>query len=85
MIVMVALAEGDDGHEPRVAGAAFGRIGALAEVVAERIDAKGAVLKDDDARHSGNEEGAEGRNPATPGKAKDRRKHEGHHVPIQWI
>ena len=77
MIVMVALAEGDDRHEPRVAGAAFGRIGTIAEVVAQRIDAKGTVLKDDDARHPRNEKCAESRNPATPDKAKDRRKHEG--------
>src|ERR1700730_756030 len=37
MIVMVDFAEGDDRHQPRVAGAAFGGIRALAQVVAERI------------------------------------------------
>ena len=76
MIVVVPLAEGHDRHQPRVTGAAFGRVGALAEVVAHRIDAKGTVLKDDDARYPRNEECAESRNPATPGKAKDRREHE---------
>ena len=77
MIVVVPLAEGHDRHQPRVTGAAFGGVGALADVVAQRIDAKGTVLKDDDPRHPRNKKCAESRNPATPGKAKDRRKHKG--------
>jgi len=44
--------------------------------VAERIDAKGAVLKNDDACHPRNEECTEGRDPAAPGEAEDRWKHE---------
>ena len=77
MIVMVPFAEGNDGHQPGVAGAAFGRIRALAEVVAQRIDAKSAVLKDDDARHARDEKRAERRKPTTPAKAQDCGQHEG--------
>jgi hypothetical protein len=77
VIIMVPLAEGHDRHEPGVTGAAFGRVGALAEVVAHRIDAKGAVLKDDDPRHPRDQKGAKGRDPATPSKAKDRWKYKG--------
>ena len=50
-------------HKPRVPGAAFGGIRLLAKIVAERIDAKGAMLKNDDACHPRNEECTEGRNP----------------------
>ena len=45
--------------------------------MAQRIDAKSTVLKDDDARHPRNEKAAEGRDPAAPGQANDRRQHEG--------
>src|ERR1700757_3126381 len=41
----------------------------------ERINAKGTVLKKDDARYSRNKESAERRNPATPDKAENRRQH----------
>jgi hypothetical protein len=50
-------------HKPRVPGAAFGEIRLLAKIVAERIDAKGAMLKNDHACHPHNEECTEGRNP----------------------
>ena len=43
MIIMVAFAQGNDCHKPRVTGAASGGIRAFTHIVAERIDAKGAV------------------------------------------
>src|SRR4029077_9639222 len=76
MIIMVAFAQGNDCHKPRVTGAASGGIRAFTHIVAERIDAKGAVLKNDDACHPRNEECTEGRDPAAPGEAQDRWKYE---------
>ena len=45
--------------------------------MAQRIDAKGTVLKDDHARHPRNEKGTESRDPAAPDQAKDRRQNKG--------
>jgi hypothetical protein len=64
--------EADLGESP-VTGAASGGIRAFTHIVAERIDAKGAVLKNDDACRPRNEECTEGRDP---GEAEDRWKHE---------
>jgi hypothetical protein len=63
-------------HKPRGTGAASGGIRAFADIVAERIDAKGAVLENDDACHPRNEECTKGRDPAASGEAQDRWKHE---------
>src|SRR6202022_3845768 len=73
MKVVITLAQGHNSHEPRVPCAAFGGIRAIAEIMAQRVDAKSAVLENNDAGHSPNEKGANGRNPATPEKSADRR------------
>ena len=49
MIIMVPFAQGHDRHEPPIACAAFGRIRAVADIVAKRIVAESAVLKNDNA------------------------------------
>src|SRR5437667_10443108 len=49
MIIMVPFAQGHDRHEPPIACAAFGRIRAVADIVARRIVAESAVRKNDNA------------------------------------
>jgi hypothetical protein len=58
VIVVVAFAKGEDSHEPGVTSAAVRGVGAIAKVVAERIDAERAVLEEDHTGHTGNEKGA---------------------------
>ena len=77
VIVVIALAEGEERHDPGIAGAAAGGIRALADVVAERIDAEGAVLEEDHAGHAGDQESAERGLPAAPDVAEDGREDEG--------
>ena len=60
MIVMVALAEGQESDDAAVAGAVVGRIRATADHVAERVDAEGALLDDDRAEQAGDEEAGQG-------------------------
>ena len=48
VIIVVALAEGDEGHDPAIAGAAAAGVGPGAEGVAGGIDAEGAMLEADD-------------------------------------
>jgi len=76
MIIMVPLAKGHDRHEPPVACAAFGRIRAVADIVAKRIDAESAVLENDNACDARDEKSAEGRRPTSPGEAEHRREQE---------
>ena len=60
VIVMVALAEGQESDDAAVASAVVGRVRAAADHVAERVDAEGALLDDDRAEQSGDEEGGQG-------------------------
>ena len=66
-------------HESRALH--FEEYGRRADVVAERIDAEGAVLEENDPRHAGDEEGAERRAPAAPQPADGRRQDKARRTP----
>ena len=66
VIIMIAFAERYQGHQPRVARTAPGGIGLFADVMAERVDAKGAVLDDNHTGYAGDEERSKRRRPAAP-------------------
>ncbi len=59
VVVMVALAESEQGKEEGVTGAAARGVGAASDVVAEGVDAEGAVLEEHDASNAPDEECAE--------------------------
>ena len=87
VIIVVAFAERYESHQPRVARAAPGGIGLSADVMAERVDAEGAVLHDNHASYAGNEERAERRRPAAP-RITDRcwqRKRDGRANPVNVL
>ena len=80
---MVALAEGEQGHGGRIAGAVRSRIGPTADHVAKRVDAEGALLDDHRTEEAGDEEGGQSRHPRrlvtveiTPSPAQEGRCHE---------
>ena len=54
--IVIALAEGEDGHEKAVAGRDFAGIRTLADPMAERVNAKCHVVNDHHAGHAGDEE-----------------------------
>ena len=56
VIVMVSFAEGHQRHELRVAGTAPARIALFAGVMAERVNAEGAVLDGNHTGHAGDED-----------------------------
>ncbi len=57
--VVVALAKGKNRHEQAVAGRDIAGIWALADPVAEGVDAECHMMHEHDPRHAGDEEGAE--------------------------
>ena len=76
VIVMVAFAEGHQGHQPRVARTAPGRIRLFADVMAERVDAEGAVLDGNYTGYAGDEKCPKRRRPAAPRITNRCRQHE---------
>src|SRR5208282_2704689 len=57
--------------------AAFGRVGLVTKIVAERVDAERGVLNRHDTRDTADQKAAERRNPAAPKIAKCGRQNEG--------
>lgn len=83
--VVVALAKGEERHEPTVPGGAAVRVGLGAKGVAERIDEERRVMDKHGARDSGDEERAErgvraAPEPAEDGRQDETREHPDHHV-----
>ena len=67
MIVVPALAHGDDGEKPIVAGIVAGDVAPLADEMGERIDAEGPVIDGDRAPEEADDEAR----PAGDGEAED--------------
>src|SRR5262249_32362574 len=75
MKVMVSLAQGNNSHQPRVAGAALRRVGTGPNVVAKRVNAERAMLENNQAGNSRDEKRSKGRAPSAPCIANDRGKY----------
>ncbi len=60
VIIVIALAEGDQSHDPAIPGAAPAGVRPRAERVAGGIDAEGAMLETHHARHAADQETAQG-------------------------
>ena len=59
VVVVVALAEGENGHDRAVARAVLTAVGLPADHVAEAVDEEGAVVADHKAQHAADQEAAE--------------------------
>src|SRR4051794_36770236 len=58
MIIVIAFAEGEEGHNPTIPGRAVGRVGAIAQHVAKGIDKKGGMLDDYSPQYPGQKKAA---------------------------
>ena len=76
--VVVALAKGENRHEEAVARRTVGGIRAVADPVAERVNAEGRVVHEHDAGKAGEQERAEGGIGPTIDVADERRQAETH-------
>ena len=71
--IMIALAEGEERHQQRIARTASRGVRLPAHGVTRGVDEESAMLNDDRLRHSAEKQSAEGAVPAIPEPADQRR------------